>query len=136
MSSVSHPVKNHGLTRDIVGRNLYKSSNNDPLTDDGQTAMVFLDESIEKNYQERETVFDRLRFGKMSTWPITPSGHVEGTTVFPTRLIPASGSSLIDVAYDPENDDHDRERDGIRFQVYMDDETLLQSEINQCLLVN
>ena len=52
---------------------------------------------------------------------------------FPTRLNPASGSSLIDVAYVDE--DHPR-RGGIRFLVYMDDETLLQSEINHCLFDN
>ena len=57
------------------------------------------------------------------------SGHVEGTTVFPNRLIPVSGSSAMDVAYvnvyEPD-----------RFQVYMDDESLLQSEINHCLFDN
>ena len=122
-------------TEDIVGGNLYKCSNNDRQNNGVQTTMVFLDKQIEKNHPERETVFDRLRFGDMPTQPTTLSEHVEGTTVFPTRLIPSGGSCLIDVAYVPKDDEYEDYEKVVtlRFQVYNDDETFLQSEINQCL---
>ena len=132
-------------TGDIVGRNLYKSSNDDHLRSDGQTTRVFLDQNIEKNHlQERETVYDRGhdRFNFDNFWsgleqksPKNDGNDIIFPTVFSTRLNPASGSSLVDVAYVEEEEVYHKDQ-GIRFQVYMDDETLLQSEISECLSGN
>ena len=110
-------IKKLGFKHWIGRRNLYKSSND-----------ISLDRNIEKNHQERATVF-----GGHILYP-QPREQDDNDLIypdeFPTRLNPASGSSLIDVAYVDE--DHPR-RGGIRFLVYMDDETLLQSEISECL---
>ena len=61
---------------------------------DGPTRMVFLDTNIERNHEERETVFDRWRFGDLSSRLTTTLEHVEGTAVFTTREIPVAGSLL------------------------------------------
>lgn len=147
--SRSYDTKNN--TVDIVGRNFYRVHRSDEIHRkyQGKTTMIFLDKYIEynqeplNNHQDRETSFDYHRFDcdKMSRYTptgrlrrdfpkkykTTPKGLVEGTTVFPNRIMPSSGSCLIDVA---------QVYEGVRFQIYKDDETLLQSEINQCLFGN
>lgn len=113
---------------DIIGRNLYRRSNeNSPVVGNIIARMVYLDQNIEMNHQERETVVGSVRLANSPHQPhgITLSGHLEGTSVYPTRYLPEAGSYCIDVL---------QKSGGVRFQVYMDDETLLQSEITQCLL--
>ena len=58
--------------------------------------------------------------------------------LYPIRFSQNSGSSLKDVAY-VQNEEEDEVRDahmGVRFQVYMDDETLLKTEFIECLYGN
>ena len=98
----------------VIGRNLYMEYGDES---DPTYGMMFLDKSITKNHQERITSFkiDRTKLLFHEQYLRYNNGY---------RLVPKTGSCWIDACL--------KEPD-CRFLIYIDDPSLLQAEIEQCI---
>ena len=122
-------------SRDVVGQNLYYKSAGRSI------GMILLDRNVTAHHEERTTIFNSTRSitadgGKdhqMTTMIILDEADtIPGESLFPIRHPPDAGSCSVDVLR--LNSVQFRPNPTVRFQCYIDDENLLQTEIDQCRL--